>query len=89
MDGVIAAKAVGFGKVPGGVRKHRVQTDDVQLEADLVDPGNRTTQGRQGDTASGYTSWLDTTDSARSHNSAASSDPGSSKTSLISAEVSK
>ena len=52
MDGVIAAQAVGFGKFSREVREVWVETDDVQLSAELVDPGNRTTQGCQGDPAS-------------------------------------
>lgn len=52
MDGVVAAQTMGFGKVPGGVSEVRVETDDVEFAAALIDPVDRTAQGRRGDPAS-------------------------------------
>ena len=100
MDGVVAAQTMGLGKVSSGVCEAWVETDDIQLSAELVDPVDRTAQGCRGDPAPAMgsgcgSSCLGVNELARNdrfgaiHSSAASSDPGSSNTSLTSAEVSR
>lgn len=91
MAGVIAAQTVGFGKVSRRVCEVWVETDDIQLNAELVDPVGRAAQRFSGDPASamGSSRGRSYLDSARSHTSAASSEPGSLNTNFTSAEVSR
>jgi len=52
VDGVVAAQTMGFGKVSGGVCEVRIETDDIELGAELVDPVDSPAQGCRGDPAS-------------------------------------
>jgi hypothetical protein len=78
----------------------RVETDDIDFAAKLIDPVDRTAQGRRSDPAPAIgggcrRSRLGVHELAGHdrlgaiQSSAANSDPGSSKTSLASAEVSR
>ena len=44
VDGVIAAQAMGFGQISGSVCEVRIETDNVQLGAEPVDPGDGASQ---------------------------------------------
>jgi len=47
----VAAQTMGFGKVSCGVCEVRVETDDIELSAELVDPVDRPAQDCRSDPA--------------------------------------
>ena len=45
MDGVVAPQTMDLGKISRGACEGRIETDDIQLSAELIDPVDRTAQG--------------------------------------------